>query len=687
MIWKIWLVSIFRETREAQIALGTIFYGRKPKNYKSFPDSRTTYTKMVSLTSSPSLLAVAVAALLGNAAHAVEFTAPNWVIPMNIGTPYPPMTVSAGDSLTFAWAFGTHDVWIYPSGTCDPTGGIQIGSIDDNPTTYVFTESEAGSTITFACDVGTHCQAGMLMDVTVAGTPAVEEVEEILPDVEEILDEIVVVDEPVVVEDPIVEEPVVEEDPVVDEVVPEEDPVVDEVVPEEEPAVEEPVVEEEEDSPITGNYAPCYVCGREEDQVTEPDFVLSLPNPANVPFEVDCATLYEDGLNGIIPEQSCGFIQNRAALPCGCTAEEVTCGVCGEGFIPSNLDAEIQVPAFGTFTCGDLEASGLGGGLTLPQCLATEAVNRATNVCGCVPEDGFPECLICEEGSVPLTPEFNISLTPFQTSSCGDLYDAGLDGELNPDLCPVARSQAALACNCAPADYTCDVCGGDVMLNPESNFTVPFSGALLNCGELDAAGVDGTIPPIDCDVLSPLVQTFCGCAPAGFTCNICGEDSGLVVSAGNATFIPGEAVTCEEEYMNGLAGGIGPARCDAITPFAQFRCGCEEGEVPVIEEEEEVVEEPVEEEPVPADETEDVMEDEIADVVEEEPTTDAEPVVDVTPPAPEEDETDIGLVSDSGAVTSLEGAGSQSKSGSPVVSSKVAMALSFLMASAVVVFV
>eukprot|EP00536_Pseudo-nitzschia_multiseries_P006948 jgi/Psemu1/194213/e_gw1.154.62.1 len=125
-----------------------------------------------------SLLAV-VATSLFNAAHAVEFFAPDWIIPQNIGTPYPSMTVNAGDTLTFSWSQGTHDVWIYPSGSCDETGKEQVGSFQDNPSTYTFTEADAGNVITFVCDIGSHCEAGMLMDVTVLASEVTSTAEEV----------------------------------------------------------------------------------------------------------------------------------------------------------------------------------------------------------------------------------------------------------------------------------------------------------------------------------------------------------------------------------------------------------------------------------------------------------------------------------------------------------------------------
>lgn len=99
----------------------------------------------------------------------VSHIGPNWVIPFDF-QPYPMMTVRVGDSLTFSWTQGTHDVWIYPNSlqsSCDRTGKVQIGTTRDNPTTYVFGENDGGRTITFACDIGSHCEAGMIMDVNV----------------------------------------------------------------------------------------------------------------------------------------------------------------------------------------------------------------------------------------------------------------------------------------------------------------------------------------------------------------------------------------------------------------------------------------------------------------------------------------------------------------------------------------
>merc|ERR1719464_1039362 len=53
------------------------------------------------------------------------------------------MVVNVGDSMTFSWSMGTHNVWIYPSGICaDETGKYVVGGIMDNPVTYTFTEDD-----------------------------------------------------------------------------------------------------------------------------------------------------------------------------------------------------------------------------------------------------------------------------------------------------------------------------------------------------------------------------------------------------------------------------------------------------------------------------------------------------------------------------------------------------------------
>jgi len=287
-----------------------------------------------------------------------------------------------------------------------------------------------------------------------------------------------------------------------------------------------------------------------------------------------------------------------------------------------------------------------------------------------------------------MSPDLEIAITPVDVRTCQAAFDAGKNGALSPGECFEAQDEALLGCNCSPADYICNVCGGDgtdvAMLNPETNFTVPSNGALVNCGLLDAAGIDGVITPDDCAVISPLVQTQCGCSPVDFACNICGQDSGMTISEGDVTFIPGEDITCAEAQASALVGDIEPVRCGAITPFAQVLCGCQEGgTMPDVTEDEvaDVTEAPVSvpaETPVDATETNGSSDAPVASVPEVDTTeaTDTETAAS-DPPVITSIPEDVEVGDADGTDAGSEGSGSlSSQSGSQAVSSTMAMALS-----------
>merc|ERR1712127_1099699 len=159
----------------------------------------------------------------------------------------------------------------------------------------------------------------------------------------------------------------------------------------------------------------------------------------------------------------------------------------------------------------------------------------------------------------------------------------------------------------------------------------------------------------------------------------------MVVSEFDATFLPNQAVTCGQAEADGIAGIIDPVTCNAITPFAQGTCGCQEGEALLTAEEDEATDPPMDplataeptEEVVgtettdtttsDADETTETTETDDESVPAANTTaTDADPVVDpvednVEVPSEdnvedpvvedEEDTTDVDLVSDPDSVT------------------------------------
>ena len=76
--------------------------------------------------------------------------------------PIPSMMASVGDTVIFQWD-GNHDVYIHPSGTCSTDNAFLVG--DESGAWFTFTRP--GSYV-FACDVGQHCEFGMIMTIEVS---------------------------------------------------------------------------------------------------------------------------------------------------------------------------------------------------------------------------------------------------------------------------------------------------------------------------------------------------------------------------------------------------------------------------------------------------------------------------------------------------------------------------------------
>eukprot|EP00588_Corethron_pennatum_P006879 CAMPEP_0194287554 /NCGR_PEP_ID=MMETSP0169-20130528/34990_1 /TAXON_ID=218684 /ORGANISM="Corethron pennatum, Strain L29A3" /LENGTH=207 /DNA_ID=CAMNT_0039034291 /DNA_START=108 /DNA_END=728 /DNA_ORIENTATION=- len=89
----------------------------------------------------------------------------DWVVPDSDALT--PLSASVGDSLTFTWSGRTHNVLIHPRGTCEETDAKEVaGAGASGDVTYEFTDEDVG-TVTFACDVGSHCEQGQILVVTV----------------------------------------------------------------------------------------------------------------------------------------------------------------------------------------------------------------------------------------------------------------------------------------------------------------------------------------------------------------------------------------------------------------------------------------------------------------------------------------------------------------------------------------
>mmetsp|Transcript_4173 Transcript_4173/g.5475 ORF Transcript_4173/g.5475 Transcript_4173/m.5475 type:complete len:156 (+) Transcript_4173:92-559(+) len=87
-----------------------------------------------------------------------------WVIPVG-GGPLPAQEGTVGHSITFSWV-GTHNVYIHPTGDCSEIGAILVS--ETSPAVYTFQEADLNKTVTFSCEISSHCTLGMIMDVAVS---------------------------------------------------------------------------------------------------------------------------------------------------------------------------------------------------------------------------------------------------------------------------------------------------------------------------------------------------------------------------------------------------------------------------------------------------------------------------------------------------------------------------------------
>eukprot|EP00980_Cylindrotheca_fusiformis_P014448 scaffold3857_cov127-Cylindrotheca_fusiformis.AAC.5 len=87
-------------------------------------------------------------------------------------TSYDDRQAAVGDTVTFTYQTN-HNVYIHPTGDCSDAGAELVGDNQASPASYTFDESDAGTTVTFACDVADHCETGQIIKFTIPGSPTV----------------------------------------------------------------------------------------------------------------------------------------------------------------------------------------------------------------------------------------------------------------------------------------------------------------------------------------------------------------------------------------------------------------------------------------------------------------------------------------------------------------------------------
>ena len=68
-------------------------------------------------------------------------------------------------------------------------------------------------------------------------------------------------------------------------------------------------------------FPPCFLCGSEKDEISNPDLVLSLPTVLGYPENTTCARINNVGLEGKIRPEDCSIIQSeeKKTKQCGCS--------------------------------------------------------------------------------------------------------------------------------------------------------------------------------------------------------------------------------------------------------------------------------------------------------------------------------------------------------------------------------
>ncbi|KAI2507625.1 hypothetical protein MHU86_6812 [Fragilaria crotonensis] len=341
----------------------------------------------------------------------------------------------------------------------------------------------------------------------------------------------------------------------------------------------------------------CSICG-DGKVVSAPDAVFAFPGFDPVP----CGVLQQAGLVGQVPLEICPVLPNMigvclcvdgtlppgtgggssppvAAPTTGGASNAQGCSVCGDGKVVSAPDAIFAFPGFDPVPCGVLQQAGLVGQVPLENC---PALSGLIGVCLCVdgtlppgtgggssppvaapigtsppvaaPSTGGASnaqgCSVCGDGKVVSAPDAIFAFPGFDPVPCGDLQQAGLEGQVPLENCP-ALSGLIGVCLCVDGTLPPGTGGGS---------SPPV-----------AAPTTGTSPP----VAAPTT----GGASNAQGCSVCGD--GKVVSAPDAIFaFPGfDPVPCGDLQQAGLEGRVALENCPVL-PNLIGVCLCVDGTLP-----------------------------------------------------------------------------------------------------------
>ena len=160
-----------------------------------------------------------------------------------------------------------------------------------------------------------------------------------------------------------------------------------------------------------------------------------------------------------------------------------------------------------------------------------------------------------------------------EPANCQELYLGGLLGVIPDEYCSYITA-AATAC-CGTANEACPICpDGESVTRP--NNTIPVDGIDITCMDLEVMGMNGEIDPAICPIAQNAAPTICGCGPpASDVCNICPEGQEMTNPDFMLPLPGGGSESCASLEMRGSQGELTQEQCTALQAAAPGPCGCD----------------------------------------------------------------------------------------------------------------
>eukprot|EP00980_Cylindrotheca_fusiformis_P006574 scaffold1386_cov89-Cylindrotheca_fusiformis.AAC.1 len=270
--------------------------------------------------------------------------------------------------------------------------------------------------------------------------------------------------------------------------------------------------------------------------------------------------------------------------------EPSACTVCQDGSPISMPEALLDVPGFGTLSCGSIDA--LVGGLYTSDDSNCQLLQSVSSICGCPgaydSSNSESPCQLCANGAVPE------SKKKLPLSYLDDVVNyEGVDCRLLEAYSASSLEASEPTCRMGQAwtqDYCCSSAGWEPPSNPcqvcvEASDAVIDLGQELTCLQLqEAAATLWDESDSDCTEIKSITSVTCGChsgeEPAE-VCSLCKDGSSVTSPERLVPFMAdrffGIEPTCRQVQDVTALFALGSSECEEAQLIGSY-CGC-----PVVE--------------------------------------------------------------------------------------------------------